>query len=90
MATASSNITFDFNYYRFNGRGSRPTTVPTAEQASFMRSRYSIDQELIDVAAQRVARWATEHGFSVTPREPFPSNQQGKYWLEYHFGGITL
>jgi len=47
-------VTFDFNYYRFNGRGNRPSMVPSVDQANFMRSRYSVDEGLVDLATERV------------------------------------
>ena len=84
------NITFDFNYYRFNGKGNRPMTVPSVEQANFMRSRYSVEEGLVNLATQRVKQWAEEHDIRLYPRNPYPSKQQGRYWLEFHFGGLTL
>ena len=84
------DIQFDFNYYRFNGAGNRPTTVPSVEQANFMRSRYSVEEPLVDVATQRVSQWAEERGIRLSPRKPYPSNKDGRYWLEFHFGGLTL
>jgi len=84
------SITFDFNYYRFNGTGSRPTVVPTVEQANFIRSRHSVENEFVDLATDRVARWASEHRIRLTPREPYPSSKDGCYWLEFHFGRLTV
>ena len=84
------SITFDFNFYRFNGTGNRPSVVPTVEQANFIRSRHSVEKELLDLATERVTRWSTEHGIRLTPRKPYPSSKDGRYWLEFHFGGLTV
>jgi hypothetical protein len=81
---------FDFDFYRFNGKGVKPNLVPTAEQANIMRSRSSVDGSLVDIATQRAVQWAREHGISIAPKKPYPSNQTGKYWLEFRFGGLTL
>ena len=83
-------VTFDFNYYRFNGRGNRPSMVPSVDQANFMRSRYSVDEGLVDMATERVKQWAQEHGIRLYVRNPYPSKVEGRYWLEFHFGGLTL
>ena len=32
------SVTFDFDFYRFTGKGERPTLVPTPHQAHFTRS----------------------------------------------------
>jgi len=45
-------VTFDFNYYRFNGRGNRPSMVPSVDQANFMRSRYSVDEGLVCTSSE--------------------------------------
>jgi hypothetical protein len=93
MATASraaADITFDFDFYQFNGKGVRPNLVPTAEEASFMRSRYSIEGALVDLANERAHQWAKDHGLTLNARKPFPSSQSGKYWLEFRFGGLTI
>jgi len=49
VATASktTDMMFDFDLYRFNGKGVRPSVAAAPEQASFMRSRYSIDGALV-------------------------------------------
>ena len=93
MATVShspADITFDFDFYRFNGRGVRPSLVAAVDQASFMRSRYSIEGALVELASDRAHQWAKDHGFSLNTRKPYPSSQPGKYWLEFRFGGLTL
>ncbi len=88
--SASQRIAFDFDFYRFNGKGNLPTVVPAPEQANFLRSRYSIDEALIEMAAQRVNTWAEQRGISVQLKKPFPSSQAGKYWLEFRLGGLTV
>ena len=82
--------TFDFDYYRFNGKGNRPVRVSSPEQADFMRSRYSIEESLVNTVCERVAAWGSRRGIGVIPKSPFPSNQDGKVWLEFRFGGLTL
>ena len=86
----ASNIQFDFDYYRFNGKGNQPSLVPTYDQANFIRSRQSIDESLLTLAIQRVSRWAIENRLSVSPKKPFPSSSPGKFWLESRFGGLSL
>jgi hypothetical protein len=93
MATVTRiapDMFFDFDFYAFRGKGVKPSLVPTAEQANIMRSRTSVEGSLVDIATQRAVQWAREHGISIAVRKPYPSNQQGKYWLEFRFGGITL
>ena len=89
MAT-TADITFDFDYYRFNGRGVRPSIVAAADQASFMRSRSSIEGALVDLATERAQQWGKDRGITLNARKPYPSNQSGKYWLEFRFGGLTI
>ena len=83
-------VTFDFDFYRFTGKGERPTLVPTPHQAHFMRSRYSVDQQLVDAAMGRVMKWSHERGIAVNAKAPYPSNRPGKVWLEFRFGGLSL
>ena len=85
-----SDIVVDFDFFRFNGKGASPSIVPAPEQANFLRSRYSVPEQLLELAAQRVQTWAHDRGVSVSPKTPFPSNQAGKYWLEYRIGGLSL
>ena len=62
--------------------------VPTPHQAHFMRSRYSVDQQLVDAAMGRVMKWSRERGIAVNAKAPYPSNRPGKVWLEFRFGGF--
>lgn len=82
--------TFEFTFYRFNGRGKKPTPVASLDQANFMRSNQSVEESSLGLALQRVEQWAHEQRLPVTPRKPYPSNASGKYWLEVHFGGLSL
>lgn len=72
------SVTFDFDFYRFTGKGERPTLVPTPHQAHFMRSRYSVDQQLVDAATGRVMKWSPERGIPLSAKTPYPSNKLGK------------
>jgi hypothetical protein len=93
MATViriAPDVLFDFDFYRFNGKGVRPSLVSSADEAHLMRSRNSLDAGLVELATQRAVQWARQHGISITPKKPYPSSQEGKYWLEFRFGGITL
>jgi hypothetical protein len=85
-----SNLIFDFDYYRFNGKGNAPTVVPNVAQANFMRTRYSIPETLVNLATERAQKWARDNGISLNPKEPYPSSQIGRYWLEFRFGGLTF
>ncbi len=87
---SDQRVAFDFDFYKFNGRGNAPTLVPSVQDANFMRSRSSVDESLIDVAIGRVLAWASDNGLCVAPRKPFPSSRPGKYWIEFRFGGLTL
>lgn len=89
-STAGADIHFEFNYFKFNGKGERPTTVPSVNDAHFMRTRQSIDGALIDMAKQRVEEWCKQHGLNAYMRKPYPSNVSGRYWIEWRFGGLTL
>ena len=89
-ASQSSVPTFDFMFYRFNGRGKKPTPVASLDQANFMRSRQSVEEASLGLALQRVEKWASQERVSINPRKPYPSNVNGKYWLEVHFGGLSL
>jgi len=86
----SQPASFDFDFYRFNGKGIRPSLVPSPDQANFMRSRYSIPESALELAIQRVQQWARTRRIGVVPKKPYPSSAQGKYWLEFRFGGLTL
>ena len=93
MATVTRitpDVLFDFDFYRFNGKGTRPSLVSSAEEANLMRSRTSLEGSLVELATQKAVHWARQHGISITPRKPYPSSEEGKYWLEFRFGGITL
>ena len=93
MATtsaASSNPHFEFNLYRFCGRGQHPTLVSSVSEAHFLRSRQSVEKNLIDTAKARVEQWCRKTGVSVWMKPPFPSNQAGRVWLEFHVGGLKL
>ena len=86
-STAPADIRFDFAYYKFNGKGERPSMVPSVNEAHFMRCRQSIEGALIDLAKQRVETWSRERGIHTLMCRPYPSNITGKYWLEFRFGG---
>ena len=88
--TSAADTRVEFNYYRFNGKGQRPSLVAHVGEAHFMRSRQSVDQSMVDLARQRVDAWSKQQGLSSTMRKPYPSNVNGKYWLEFRFGGLTL
>lgn len=87
---AAQTTTFDFDCYRFNGKGNRHVLVASPDEADFMRSRYSICESAVEMATQRVLAWSRKNGFGITAKKPFPSSEVGKYWLEFRFGGITL
>ena len=89
-STSAPDIRFEFNCFKFNGKGEPPTTVPSVNDAHFMRSRQSIEGALIDMAKQRVEEWCKQHGLNAYMRKPYPSNAAGKYWVEFRFGGLTL
>ena len=88
--TSAADIRFQFGYYRFNGKGERPSITPTVNEAHFIRSLHSIDGALIDLAKQRVEEWCRQHNLNASMKQPYPSNTAGKYWLEFTFGGLTL
>ncbi len=88
--TSAADIRFEFGYYKFNGQGQRPTTVPTVNDANFIRSLHSIDGVLIDLAKSRVEEWWRQHNLNASMKQPYPSNTNGKYRLEFRFGGLTL
>ena len=88
--TPSASNPFSFDFYQFRGRGNKPSLVPTADQANFMRSRVSIEESMLDAAIERVTNWANRYGINVTPKKPYPSSQAGRYWLEFRLGGLTL
>jgi len=56
------NTAFTFDYFRYNGKGNKPSLVPTVDQANFIRSRFSIEESMLDVAVQRVTDWARQRG----------------------------
>ncbi len=87
---ATQTVTFDFDCYRFNGKGNRPVLVASPDEADFMRSRHSISESAVELATQRVLQWSRRKGVGITAKEPYPSNEDGKYWLEFRLGGITL
>jgi hypothetical protein len=89
-AQSASSLVFDFDYYRFNGKGNTPTVVPNVAQANFMRTRYSIPEALVNLATERAQKWARDNGVSLNSKEPYPSSQKDRYWLEFRFGGLTL
>ena len=89
MSTTAST-SFVFDYFRYNGKGNRPSLVPTVDQANFIRSRFSIEENKLDLAAQRVSDWATRNGIGTIPKKPYPSSQAGRYWMEFQVGGLTL
>ena len=85
MATAAvqpSDTRFDFNYYRFNGRGQRPTLVASVTEAHFMRSRQPVEESLIDTARTRVEQWCRNAGVSAWMKKPYPSKQYGRFWID--------
>ena len=88
--SSAAQVSFDFDFYRFTGKGERPTMVTTPHQAHFMRSRYSIEGHLLEAATGRVMAWSRERGIPVNVKAPYPSNRPGKYWLEFRFGGVSL
>ncbi len=90
MGSSAPSVAFNFDYYRFNGRGNPPTLVPSLQQANFIRSRQSIDGSLVNAAIDRIHGWSERNGISVTLKEPYPSSQAGKFWLEFRIGGLTL
>ena len=83
-------VSFTFDCYRFNGKGIRPSVVASPNEANFMRSRASIEESLLGVVRERAHAWGREYGLTVTPKEPYPSSEKGKYWVEFTLGGITL
>jgi hypothetical protein len=88
--SAAQSVTFDFNCYRFNGKGNRPVLVTTPREADFIRSRYSVGESSLELATQRVLQWSKKNGFGIIAKKPYPSSEVGKYWLEFRLGGITL
>lgn len=89
-ARAASAVAFDFDFFRFNGKGATPSVVPNVDQADFIRSRYSVPEQLVQLAQERVRDWGRQQGVNINPKSPFPSSQTGKYWLEFRVGGLTL
>jgi hypothetical protein len=87
MATATA---FHLDFYRFNGKGILPSLVSSADQAHFMRTRYSIDEAQIPVVMERVSKWGKANAIPVTSKPPYPSSQDGKFWLEFQIGGLIL
>ncbi len=81
---------FHLDFYRFNGKGSLPSVVPTPGQANFMRTRYSVDEQQIPVVMERVSKWGAANAIPIASKPPYPSSQQGKYWLEFQIGGLIL
>ena len=81
---------FHLDFYRFNGKGNLPSMVPTPDQANFMRTRYSVDEEQIPVVMERASNWGKENAIHISSKPPYPSSQEGKYWLEFHLGGLIL
>ncbi len=88
--TPTANNPFSFDFYCFNGRGEKPSMVPTVDQANFLRSRFSIEESMLSDAIGRVNDWARSRGISTAAKKPYPSSQAGKYWLEFRVGGLTL
>jgi hypothetical protein len=88
--TPTTSNPFSFDFYQFQGRGQKPILLPTVDQANFLRSRFSIEEPMLDSAIQRVTDWANRHGINATPKKPYPSSQAGKFWLEFRVGGLTL
>ena len=88
--TPIANNPFSFDFYRFQGRGVKPSMVPTVDQANFLRSRFSIEESMLGDAIERVTDWARSRGISTAVKKPYPSSQAGKYWLEFRVGGLTL
>ena len=68
--TATS--TFDFDFFRFNGKGNRPIRVSTPQQADFMRSRYSVEENLVNAAIQRVVDWSKRNSIGVRAERAVP------------------
>ena len=86
----AQTMTFDFDCYRFNGKGNRPVLVASPNEADFMRSRHSINESSVELATQRVLQWSRRNSVGITAKKPYPSSEVGKYWLEFRLGGLTL
>ena len=44
----------------------------------------------VNLATERAQKWARDNGVSLNSKEPYPSSQKDRYWLEFRFGGLTL
>ncbi len=73
---ASNNVSFDFDYYRFHGKGTQPSLAPNVDQANFVRSRSSIDESLLSVAIQRMTAWAN----CTNPTPPSAITPRWRSW----------
>jgi hypothetical protein len=78
-ASNTSMLTFEFNFYRFNGRGNKPTPVASLDEANFMRSHQSVEEPLLALALQRIEKCAGEQKVTIQARNS-PTSTQG--WLQ--------
>jgi hypothetical protein len=82
-----------FTLYRFVGDKGKRTTQIVRDPfiADGMRTLLPGDKDTLTQVNQKVHQWASDHGFTILPHDPYPSTKHpGMVWLEYRFCGLVL